>query len=272
MLAEMGRAVGQIVGRDGSAAAALRPVYAWSLRAAYGRRGLPWHVNGEPLRIDPSLRHMLPHDNEPALFAYLRDHLRPGQVVLDLGAFLGTYAILEARRVGPAGRVVAFEPSPPTFEALRRHLRMNGLGAPRVEARCAAVGARAGRRHLQVWGDEPYRNMIAPDGATGVPVDVVTLDDVCRGWDRPPDWIRMDVQGQEFDVLRGARELLREARGRVRIVAEMHPEQWPDYGVPVARAAEVFADLGVRARALPGAAPGDDPFVQGGHAVLEALS
>lgn len=271
MLAEMGRAVGQIVGRDGPAAAALRPVYAWSLRAAYGRRGLPWHVNGEPMRIDPAVRHMLPHENEPALFAYLRDHIRPGQVVLDLGAFLGTYAILAARRAGPTGRVVAFEPSPSTFEGLRRHLRMNGLEAPQVDARCAAVGARTGQQRLQVWGDEPYRNMIAPDGASGVPIDVVTLDDVCRAWDRPPDWIRMDVQGQEFDVLRGARDLLRAGRGHLRIVAEMHPEQWPGYGVPVADAAAAFADLGVRARALPGTGPDGAPFVQGGHALLEVL-
>jgi FkbM family methyltransferase len=268
VLADVGHAVAARLGRDSAAAAVLSPVYSWCLGKACGRRGLAWRVNGESMRIDPAVRHLLPHDNEPELFAFLRDRLEPGQIVLDIGAFLGTYAILEARRVGPAGRVIAFEPSPSTFAVLERHLRMNGLSAPQVDARCAAVGARSGPGRLMTWDDEPYRNMVAPDGTAGLAIASVTLDGVCAAWTRLPDWIRMDVQGQEFEVLRGARELLRAARGRLRIVAEMHPEQWPDYGISPSEAGARFADLGLRARAL---SPGREPFVQSAHAILEAL-
>lgn len=268
MLAEVGHALGDRLGRDSAVGTALQPVYAWYLRTVCGRRGLAWHVNGEPLRIDPAVRRLVPHQSEPELFAFLRDEIQPGQTVIDIGAFLGVYAMLEARRVGPSGRVVAFEPSPSSFAVLVRHLRMNGLAAPQVEARCAAVGARAERQRLQIWDDEPYRNMIVPDGADGVAVETVTLDEVCGAWRQLPDWIRMDVQGQEFNVLRGARELLRAGRGRMRIVAEMHPDQWPDYGIAPGQAADVFADLGLRARALT---PGAEPFVQSGHAILDAI-
>lgn len=268
MLADLGHFVGESLGHRGTIVAALRPVYSRYLRAAYGRRGLPWTVNGEALRIDPSTRRMLPHENEPELFSFLRDCIQPGSVVLDIGAFLGTYAILEARRVGPAGRVVAFEPSPETFVLLERHLMMNGLTAPQAEARCAAVGARSETRRLVTWDDEPYRNMIANSGAPGVAVDTVTLDEVCGSWPRLPDWIRMDVQGLEFDVLEGARALLRATRGRIQIVAEMHPDQWPDYGIAPADAADRLADLGLRARPLK---PGASPFAQGEHAVLEFI-
>jgi hypothetical protein len=78
----------------------------------------------------------------------------------------------------------------------------------------------------------------------------------------------MDVQGAEFDVLDGARETIRAARGRLTIVAEMHPEQWPDFGIRPEEAHDLFAAHGLKARALT---PAEPLFTQSGHAVLEAL-
>src|SRR6476659_1620445 len=92
-------------------ATALRPAYALYLRAVFGRVGVRWSVNGEELRIDPGVRRYVPHQNEPALFRYLQSAMQPGETVLDIGAFLGTYAIMAARWTGPLGRVLAFEPS-----------------------------------------------------------------------------------------------------------------------------------------------------------------
>ena len=76
----------------------------------------------------------------------------------------------------------------------------------------------------------------------------------------------MDVQGLEFEVLQGAQNVL--ALGRTKIVAEMHPDQWPDYGVRPSEAAERFAAMGLGARPL---IAGDPTFVQSGHVVLEFL-
>ena len=76
MLAEVGHAAAARLGRDSAAAALLGPVYSWCLGKACGRRGLAWRVNGEPMRIDPAVRHLLPHENEPELFAFLRDQMR----------------------------------------------------------------------------------------------------------------------------------------------------------------------------------------------------
>lgn len=262
--------IGDRLGRSSQAVGILRPMYTTCLRAVYSRRGLPWHVNGEPLRIDPGVRHLIPHESEVPLFQFLRRHIRAGDVVLDIGSFLGTYAVMEARWSGETGRVVAFEPSPDSFAILRRHLTMNGLAAPRVEARPVAVGARQERRRLMTFGNEPYRNMIAPSGEAPVApeVDIVTVDAVCAELGRPPDWIRMDVQGLEFDVLEGARGVLREAGGRLKIIAEMHPEQWPEYGIEPRDAARRLADFGLCARALE---PGSTVFGQGAHAILEPL-
>jgi hypothetical protein len=72
-------------------------VYGGVLRLLYARRGLPWAVHDEVLRIDPRVRHLVPHEPEPALFRFLRETIGPGAVVLDVGAFLGVYAMLAAR-------------------------------------------------------------------------------------------------------------------------------------------------------------------------------
>jgi FkbM family methyltransferase len=269
-VSSVGVTVGDRLDRQGPIVRMLRPVYSGCLRAAYGRRGLPWRINGEPIRIDPDLRHLMPPQNEPALFRYLQDGIQPGQVVLDVGSFLGFYAISAARRVGPSGRVVAFEPTPWSFTALGRHAAMNGYRAPQLHLVEAAAGARRGQRELLVYSEEPYRNMVAPASENGaaVSVNVVTIDETCAALGRPPDWIRMDVQGLEFEVLEGAREILRERRGRVQIVAEMHPDQWKVYGIDPCDVRDRLAALGLRARSL---VPGEPTFVQGAHAVLESL-
>ena len=269
MLSDLAIALGNRLGRAGRAVRVVRPVYSAWLNAVYGRRGMPWRINGEPLRIDTTVRHLIPQENERPLFDYLRASIRPGEVVFDIGAFLGIYAILEARWAGERGRVVAFEPSASSFSLLTRHVAMNGLGPTRVDARHAAVGASAGRQTLVVFDDEPYRNHLAFDRASGeASVDVLTVDAVCRELDRPPDWIRMDVQGLEFEVLRGARETMRAARGRLKIVAEMHPDQWIELGIDPAEAHDRFAALGLRARPIPSTEP---LFTQSGHVVLEPL-
>ena len=269
MLPELGTALGNRLGRTSWPVRAVQPAYAAWLRVAYGRRGLPWHFNGEPIKIDPDVRHLVPQEAERPLFEYLRAHIRPGDVVLDIGAFVGVYAIMEARWVGEQGRVIAFEPSPESFATLQRHLGMNGPAARRVDARCLAIGARSEQRGLRMFDREPYRNMIAPHADASVLVGVAALDDMWQTLDRPPTWIRMDVQGLEFDVLRGARDLLRERRGRLTIVAEMHPHHWPSYGIEPGEARERLAELGLHARSV---VPGDDPFGYDAHALLEPLN
>ena len=126
----------------------LVPAYGRVLGMLYSRTGLPWKVHDQVIRIDPQVRHLVPHEPEPALFDFLARTIRPGDVVLDLGAFVGIYAVLAARWSGPDGRVVAFEPTPASAALARRHLAFNGLGPDRVTLVEAAVSDRAARATL----------------------------------------------------------------------------------------------------------------------------
>jgi FkbM family methyltransferase len=244
-----------------------RGVYLRWLQLRHGRRGVPWNLHDEPIRIDPRVRHLLPSSAEPVLFEHLRRLTRPGDVVLDAGGFLGAYALLAARWVGPSGRVYTIEPSPWSAAIAREHLRMNPEGS-RVTLIEAAVTNRAGRARLAVH-DEPYRNQLAI-GQTLIPtcdVQALTIDGLCREANITPTMIRMDVQGAELAALEGARETIAAGRGRLRIIVETHPQLWPSFGVTTDGARARLEWLGLRARPLEG----DDPFAPDGHAILEYI-
>jgi FkbM family methyltransferase len=237
----------------------------------YSRTGLPWKVHGQVIRIDPRVRHLVPHDPEPALFDFLAHTIRPGDIVLDVGAFVGIYAVLAARWSGPGGRVVAFEPTPSSAALARRHLAYNGLGPDRVSLIEAAVSDRAARATLHQYDASamPYVNSLVAAVDTDAPavtqpVDVVTIDEVCRELRIVPSVIRMDVQGAEIHALRGARETLR-AASRLSLVVEMHPQCWPAFSVTDEDARDTLADLGLTASPL---VDGEPLFARDTHAVL----
>jgi FkbM family methyltransferase len=251
--------------------ALLSASYGRLLGACYSRRGLPWKVHDELVRIDPRVRYLVPHEAERALFRFLQRTIRSADVILDVGAFVGIYAILAARWSGPHGRVVAFEPTPSSADLARRHFGLNGLGPERVQLVEAAASDRAKRATLHQYDAHamPYVNSLAAAVDTDarpatVDVAVVTIDDVCRELKVAPTVIRMDVQGAEIHALRGARDTIRSA-ARLSLVVEMHPQCWPAFGVTEQDARDTIDDLGLTARPL---VEGEILFGRDTHAVL----
>ena len=245
-----------------------RRIYAAGLRAVYGRRGLPWRVHGISIRIDPAVRHLVPHDGETALYEFLRQTVHQGAVIVDVGAFLGVYAILEALWAGRSGRVIAIEPTAASAHAARRHVAFNGL-TDRVRLVEAAASYACGDAMLHEY-PLPYVNSLAEAADTPAPahrrrVRVVTIDDLCRELNVRPSLIRMDVQGAEIHALQGARDTIRACGPALTIVAEMHPQCWPAFGLDESAVRTALDDLGLEARPL---IPGTSPFGRDAHAVL----
>src|SRR5262245_20801577 len=252
-----------------AAFAAAQRAYAVGLRARYGRTGMPWRIHDVTVRIDPRVRHLVPHDSEPALFQFIRQRVAPGEVVFDVGSFLGVYAVLEALRAGPTGRVVAFEPTTWSASIARHHIAFNAERTAPITLLEAAAGDSASRTTFYEY-DQPYVNSLAAavdvDGRpTTRSVDVVTIDDVCNRLNLTPTFVRMDVQGAEFHALRGARNTIRRAGERLTIVAEMHPQCWPSFGIEAGDAHATIAALGLTAEPLE---PGAALLARDGHIVL----
>lgn len=271
MLTTISSKITSWLGPDSRAVIAVRPYYAEFLNRVVGRRGLAWTVNGEHLKIDPSVRRFVPRQAEVALFEFLKNNIHPGQSVLDVGAFLGIYAVLVGRWVGTNGTVVCFEPTKANLPIIKRHLQFNGM-TERVKVVEAAVGDRPGSANFLQYA-EPYMNKIGESSDTSEystisTVRVVTLDDVCAELDIVPDWIRLDVQGLEFDVLKGARKLIESGRGRLRIVVEIHSQFWPEMNFSREEAVARLNELGLRARSID---PTIDPFAPDNHVELEYI-
>jgi FkbM family methyltransferase len=243
--------------------------YAVGLRARYGRAGMPWRVHSEIVRIDPGVRHLVPHSSEPALFEFVKQHVSSGDTVLDVGSFLGIYAVLEARFAGPRGRVIALEPTRWSAAIARRHIEFNAAANAAIVVVEAAAGEASGQAEFYEYA-EPYVNALqravdVPGPATTRSVRVVTIDDVCSELRIRPTFIRMDVQGAEFHALRGASRTIQFADPSLTIVAEMHPQCWPAFGIDETTARQIIASLGLRATPLT---PGTDLFARDGHIVL----
>ena len=154
--------------------------------------------------------------------------LSAGDVVVDAGANIGIYSEFLARRVGPTGVVNSFEPSPKNFERLQCATRK--LSNVRV---CqAGVGERSGRSTLYLSNklNVDHRTyMTEGDSRSGVPIDIVALDDYFEPGQRV-DLIKMDIQGYELHALRGANRVLADNSA-----AKLLLELWP-YGLKKAGA------------------------------------
>jgi FkbM family methyltransferase len=257
------------LGRQSTIVNALRPSYEWALDAASGGRGVPWPVNGETLRIDPRARRVVASTTEPELWSWLKANVRPHDRILDVGSFLGVYAIFLARWAGPSARVLAFEPTPSTVTMLRRHVEINDMTA-RVTVMPVALGDAPGYVELHEHSD-PYRNAIGADDPLGRTtrtrrVELTTLDAVCRREGFEPTLLRMDVQGFERAVLGGAREVISAGKGKLRIVLEVHPQLWPLQGFDAAAFDATLREVGLRPRPLREGGPLYEPD---GHVALD---
>jgi FkbM family methyltransferase len=150
---------------------------------------------------------------EPCTTSVLRALLSDGATCIDVGANIGLVTLLASRWVGPAGRVIAFEPSAREFARLRGHIERNALG--NVEAVPCALGDREGTAMLHVAeADKAGHNTLAEQfvsasvtKAYAEPVRVVRLDDYARDVPRV-DVIKIDVEGRESQVIEGAQKII----------------------------------------------------------------
>lgn len=132
----------------------------------------------------------------------IADEIAPGSVFYDVGANVGFYSLLGARRVGSLGRVFAFEPLTENARLLRRHLAINRVA--NVEVLELAVSGTSG---TALFASDATRAMGKLTDAGDVTVETATLDALLDvGRIAPPDAIKMDIEGAEFGALGGARK------------------------------------------------------------------
>jgi FkbM family methyltransferase len=175
-------------------------------------------------------------NKEPGTVAWIRSEVRPGDVFYDVGANIGVYSILAAERVGNTGKVVAFEPHGPNFVRLLDNIALNGLEERVVPCSLALncedgflpfdyVSMETGSSGSEL-GSPPRSH--APNRKTKL-VELkygATLDHLLASGKFPtPTHVKIDVDGNEYLILRGMRQLLQSTARPRSIQVEISPHE-----------------------------------------------
>jgi FkbM family methyltransferase len=175
--------------------------------------------NDELRRLD-NLHHEIP------FLRQIRARLRDGDWFFDVGANIGVLSVLMARSVSGI-RCHGFEPSSENAAAFRRNVVINGL-AGRICVHELAIGSATGTATLFAnpnAGDGlgSLDDRCAAPGAIARTISIVTLDEACRREGVVPSAVKIDVEGWEWEAIRGMDHCLRDPRMRF-IAIEVHPE------------------------------------------------
>ena len=163
---------------------------------------------------------------DPAEIRFVRQRLQPGKVAVDIGCHKGAYTYWMRRRVGPSGVVYAFEPQPQQVAYLRG--AFSAMRYDNVEVVPMALSDKCGQLPLYMPGKSTHFASLVPTNVGGlsdgdsrtrknsksasetptIRVDVTTLDAFFTSDRRPPNFLKIDVEGHESAVLEGGRRTL----------------------------------------------------------------
>jgi FkbM family methyltransferase len=157
---------------------------------------------------------------------HLRRFVEPASTAIDVGANVGFFTTRFMDWVGEGGTVIAIEPDQENLAALRRAVASSGLRR-QVEIVAAVAAEHRGILKLERNELHPGDHKIAI-GDNGIDVEAVTLDDIAARRGNRISFIKIDVQGAEVAVLRGARRILREDAPT--LFVEVHDQSLARYG------------------------------------------
>jgi FkbM family methyltransferase len=196
----------------------------WRWNRATGR--LCFKVHGHMVRVLPgdqgiSRELSVYQTHEPLATRLVEQFLKPGMNVVDIGGNLGYYALLEAKMVGEAGRVIAIEPVAANFAQLSKNVQANGYR--NVLLHNVAIGPSNGTASMYIGKKSNWHTLHpVPWETREIKVRVSTLDTVLAQHDLPSvDLIRMDLEGYEVEVIHGMVETLENYSPR--LLVELHP-------------------------------------------------
>ena len=190
-------------------------------------KGLKRTINDHTLRLPTRYFKYFPADYEKDNFDFLFANCREGDIVLDIGAHIGLFAVIASQVTGKNGKVLAFEPAPSTFKILKKTIEINNA-ENHIDLFQKAVGREDGKAlfFISDGAADNSNSMISYKDDRplhGIDIAITTIDSVVseKNLERV-DFIKIDVEGAELDTLKGGSLTLQNLRP-VCIVA-IHPE------------------------------------------------
>jgi FkbM family methyltransferase len=152
--------------------------------------------------------------NEPHLQKVIREYVAAGDTVYDIGANVGYVSLSLAKRVGPQGSVIAFEPIPQNIAAFRNNVAINGI--TNVQLLECAASDHAGEALIRLAENPSTASLVwhrNNSSATELSIRTVSVDDLVETGELAyPKFVKIDVEGAEAQALCGMRRTLAAAR------------------------------------------------------------
>jgi FkbM family methyltransferase len=196
----------------------------WHWNRATGR--LCFSVHGHQIAVfpgDPGISRELSiyRTHEPLTTQLVKEFLKPGMNVVDIGGNLGYYALLAAQSIGGKGRVIAIEPVASNFAQLSRNIEANGCH--NVFLHNIAIGPSNGAACMYIGKKSNWHTLHpVPWQAKRITVPISTLDFLLKQHHLPSvDLVRMDLEGYEIKVIDGMLATIEKYSPR--LLVELHP-------------------------------------------------
>ena len=201
----------------------LKAFYYYLLDLATLKKGIKVKINDHVFRLPARYYKYFPVDYERKNFTFFKQVCKPGMKIIDIGAHIGLYSIYMQKLSG--GYVFSFEPAPSTLSVLKQTIALNGA-VNNIEVIPAAVADKHGKARFSLDSrSASVRNsLVQYEGTANLPtceVDVVTIDDFVKERNSTINFIKIDAEGVELAVLKGAQETI--TRHRPFIILALHP-------------------------------------------------
>ncbi len=154
----------------------------------------------------------------------LMKRVKPGMVIAEVGANIGYYALMEAKAVGPKGKIYAIEPIPNNVELLKKNIEANDY--KNIEVFNKAAGDKNEKKKILISRQANLstfcENVELDQSGETIEVDVVTLDSFFKNR-KKPQVVRMDVEGYEYEILQGMKKIMKESKNLLFFI-EVHAD------------------------------------------------
>jgi len=159
----------------------------------------------------------------------IKQHLKAGDVILDIGANIGYYSLIFCQRVGTQGHVYAFEPEAQNIEFLQHNIALNQFD--NIDIIPKGVANHTGTSTLHLCPDNSGMHRAYPSILCQQTVEIALtrLDDYFAANMPPIDWIKMDIEGFEYQALLGMEKLIK-AQKHLKILTEFSPAAMKEAG------------------------------------------
>lgn len=176
--------------------------------------------------------------------------LKVGDVVVDVGAHIGFYTLLAAKIVGEAGKVYAFEPDSKNFSLLTKNVAANGY--KNVILVNKAVSNKTGQAKLFIHPENTgdHRLYSAGDSRVSKTIETVSLDDYFANSSEKIDFIKLDIQGFEYQALSGSKKTISKQKN-LKMITEFWPYGLAKSGDSANKLLSLLKELGFKLFIIP---------------------